>query len=60
MQGAYADMLLVDGNPIDDLSVLTNPESLRLIMKGGVVYKNTLGDERPRIQSPHRLTHTEI
>ncbi|MFD0858278.1 metal-dependent hydrolase family protein [Roseovarius aquimarinus] len=41
--GAYADLLLVDGNPLDDIALLTTPEtSLALIMKGGVIHKNTL------------------
>jgi imidazolonepropionase-like amidohydrolase len=40
--GKYADLLVVDGNPLADLRVLQAPESLRLIMKGGVVYKRTL------------------
>jgi len=42
-EGAVADILLVDGNPLEDISVLAKPaENLRLIMKGGDVYKNTL------------------
>ena len=41
--GAYADLVLIDGNPLEDVSILAKPEqSLRLIMKDGVVYKNTL------------------
>ncbi|MCD0503173.1 metal-dependent hydrolase family protein [Bordetella petrii] len=41
--GAYADLLVVDGNPLEDLAVLTRPEqNLRLIMKDGRVYKNLL------------------
>jgi imidazolonepropionase-like amidohydrolase len=40
--GKYADLLVVDGNPLRDLRVLQKPENLRLIMKGGVVYKQTL------------------
>ncbi|MCY3781798.1 MAG: amidohydrolase family protein [Chloroflexi bacterium] len=41
--GASADLLVSEGNPLEDLSVMTEPESnLRLIMKGGKVYKNTL------------------
>lgn len=44
--GAYADLLIYDGNPLDDISVVTRPDqTLKLIMKGGVVYKNTLGEE---------------
>ena len=42
-EGAYADLLIVDGNPLENVRVLENPEkSLRLIMKNGRVYKNTL------------------
>lgn len=42
-EGAYADLLLVDGNPLNDISLLTNPEQkFVLIMKDGVIYKNTL------------------
>lgn len=41
--GAYADLLVMDGNPLEDISVLTRPEeNLRIIMKDGKIYKNTL------------------
>jgi imidazolonepropionase-like amidohydrolase len=40
---AFADLLLVDGNPLDDLAVLTGQgERLAFIMRGGTVYKNAL------------------
>src|SRR6516225_5530895 len=42
-EGAYADLLVVDGDPLADVRVLTNPEkNLRLIMKDGIIYKNEL------------------
>ena len=54
-EGAFADILIVDGNPLEDLAVIgANPkwfdapardqdlETLRLIMKDGNIYKNTL------------------
>jgi imidazolonepropionase-like amidohydrolase len=41
--GALADLLVIDGNPLDDIRVLTTPErTLNLIMKEGTVYKNEL------------------
>jgi imidazolonepropionase-like amidohydrolase len=41
--GAYADLLIVDGNPLEDIKVLMAPErNLKLIMKDGIVFKNTL------------------
>jgi imidazolonepropionase-like amidohydrolase len=41
--GAFADLLVVDGNPLEDIRVLTTPErTLTLIMKSGRVYKNEL------------------
>jgi imidazolonepropionase-like amidohydrolase len=54
-KGAYADILIVDGNPLEDVSVLganekwfdaeprdESHETIRIIMKDGRIYKNTL------------------
>ncbi len=42
-EGAYADILLVDGNPLEDVEVLVNhKDGIDLIMKDGKIYKNTL------------------
>lgn len=41
--GALADLLVIDGNPLDDITVLTTPErTLKLIMKQGQIFKNEL------------------
>ncbi|MCP4308933.1 MAG: amidohydrolase family protein, partial [bacterium] len=41
--GAYADLLIVEGNPLEDLTVLRDYQSnLRVIMKDGEFHKNTL------------------
>lgn len=40
---AFADLLLVDGNPLDDLKLIADPEkNFVVIMKDGKIYKNTL------------------
>jgi imidazolonepropionase-like amidohydrolase len=54
-EGAYADILILDGNPLEDFSITgtgaqwfgaekrpDSPEAIRLIMKDGRIYKNTL------------------
>ena len=42
-EGALADLLLVDGDPLQNLKLLETPDtSFVLIMKGGTVYKNLL------------------
>lgn len=54
-EGAYADILIVDGNPLDDVTAIganekwfdapprdEGVETIRLIMKDGMIYKNTL------------------
>jgi len=41
-KGAYADMLIVKGNPLKDLTVLRDRDNLKMIMKDGKLYKNTL------------------
>ena len=56
-EGAYADILVLDGNPLKDLSVIgANPkwfdaeyrpngvETIKVIMKDGKFYKNTMED----------------
>jgi imidazolonepropionase-like amidohydrolase len=41
--GAYADLLVVNGDPLANIRVLLDPQrNLKLIMKGGVIYKNEL------------------
>ena len=41
--GAFADLIAVDGNPLDDLGVLQDPQHrLKLIMKDGAIYKNQI------------------
>jgi imidazolonepropionase-like amidohydrolase len=42
-EGAYADMILVDGNPLEDLDLVGDAEkNFVVIMKDGKIYKNTL------------------
>lgn len=42
-QGAYADMIIVDGNPLENLDLVADPgKNFAVIMKDGKVYKNTL------------------
>jgi imidazolonepropionase-like amidohydrolase len=42
-EGAYADMLIIDGDPIKDIKVMIDYEkNFKVIMKDGKVYKNTL------------------
>jgi imidazolonepropionase-like amidohydrolase len=40
--GALADLLLVNGNPLDKLSLLEDAKNLVVIMKDGIIYKKTL------------------
>jgi imidazolonepropionase-like amidohydrolase len=42
-QGALADLLLVDGNPLENISLIADPDkNFLVIMKDGKVYKDTL------------------
>ena len=42
-EGAYADLLLVDGDPLANLDLIGDPaKNFSVIMKDGKVYKNTL------------------
>jgi len=39
--GALADLLLVDGDPLADITILQDRDKLRMIMKDGVLHKHT-------------------
>ena len=42
-KGAFADLLVVNGNPLEDIRLIEDPErNLAVIMKDGRVHKNTL------------------
>lgn len=57
-EGAYADLILVDGNPLEDITVLggtdkwfdADPEyklipTIHIVMKGGHIYRNEIDGE---------------
>jgi imidazolonepropionase-like amidohydrolase len=44
-EGGYADIILVDGNPLEDLDAIKR-DSVDFVMKDGLVYKNWLPDEK--------------
>jgi imidazolonepropionase-like amidohydrolase len=42
-EGALADLILVDGNPLEHLDLFGDPgKNFKLIMKDGKIYKNTV------------------
>lgn len=42
-EGAYADLIVVNGNPLENLDLVADPDSnFNVIMKDGKIYKNTL------------------
>jgi imidazolonepropionase-like amidohydrolase len=44
-EGALADLLLVDGNPLENIKLIENPDkNFLVIMKDGVVYKNSMSN----------------
>jgi imidazolonepropionase-like amidohydrolase len=44
-QGAYADLLLVNGDPLADLALVADPDrNFSVIMKDGVIYKHSVGN----------------
>jgi len=42
-EGAYADLILVDGNPLENLDLVADPDNnFVVIVKDGKIYKNTV------------------
>jgi imidazolonepropionase-like amidohydrolase len=52
-KGALADLLLVDGNPLENINLIADPhKNFVVIMKDGKVYKNLLNPTRPNQPAP--------
>ncbi len=49
--GYLADLLLVDGDPVQDIKLLQNRDNIRVVMKDGVYYKNAISE------TAHRRDH---
>ncbi len=47
--GKLADLLLVDGDPLQDVAILQDAVRLRMVMQGGVVHKNLLKPDNTAI-----------
>ncbi len=42
-EDALADLIIVDGNPLENLDLIADPENnFKVIMKDGKIYKNTI------------------
>jgi imidazolonepropionase-like amidohydrolase len=54
---SYADILIWDGNPLEDINLILDESKLQLVMKDGRAYKNTMVDTdsimyRPAVREP--------
>jgi len=50
-EGCYADLLLVDGDPLADIAILQDAEHLSAIMKGGAFHKRPPARSQPQRQA---------
>jgi imidazolonepropionase-like amidohydrolase len=41
--GWLADLIVVDGNPLEDIALLQDRERIDLVMKDGRIYRDELG-----------------
>ncbi len=41
-EGAYADLLLVEGNPLESLNAVADTDNLKIVMKDGKIFKDIL------------------
>lgn len=56
--GAFADLLLVEGNPLENLGLMEDPATnFRVIVKNGVICKNTLQNEPAQQNGKNGIPH---
>jgi len=52
--GKRADLLVVDGDPLEDIAVLARPDNIRLVMKDGRTYKERADFGLGALRAPAR------
>ncbi|MGI9432402.1 MAG: amidohydrolase family protein [Myxococcota bacterium] len=59
---SYADILLWDGNPLEDIDLVLDEDKLHLVMKDGIAYKNTVLEADNLMYRPAKrpLTRSQI
>ena len=46
-EGAYADLVILEGNPLEDITVLRDYDrNMKVIIHDGKIWKNTLSESR--------------
>ena len=55
-KGRLADVVVVNGNPLDDVSVLLDPGRIELVLKGGAVCADRRDTRSPYPAGPVRST----
>ena len=49
-EGKFADLIIVNGNPLEDITVLQNHDQLTAVVKDGIVHQNLVG-KSPYVQT---------
>lgn len=54
-EGYLADLILIKGNPLEDIRVLQNPEKIALVMQDGLIHKASI-DLQPVLTVENKIT----
>ena len=55
--GKIADMVIVKGNPLEDITLLQEANSIRAVVKDGEIYSGLLDDNSPYYKTADQLGH---
>ena len=56
-QGKIADMVLLKGNPLEDITLLQNPDNIAAVIKEGEIYTDLLATQSPHHKDAAALGH---
>jgi imidazolonepropionase-like amidohydrolase len=46
-EGKLADLVIIDGNPLEDITVLQNHKNIKAVMKDGLIYQGLMNKANP-------------
>ena len=56
-QGKIADMIVLKGNPLEDITVLQDPDNIAAVIKEGKIYTDLLAKQSPHHKNAAALGH---
>jgi imidazolonepropionase-like amidohydrolase len=54
-EGKLADLVVIDGNPLEDITILQDHDRIEGVMKDGLMYKGLINNKNPYLTNSEKF-----